>query len=230
MPGPLDAHPHRYPQRFRRLLSRPAPASQPSCLRLYGPSNPSCRFGSSCVALRHRAKVATMAVADFSLHRADKVQAQGPASPFQAQGEISQGKARDLRSIYPPHLRPLGPECLRASGIFAPSPTSQTPRMRFVFLGPELCLQLPSRVSSRSYGCCSARGSRHSGPPGDSHPQVTSPSAFASGLSAPVTALRAMPGAQRKRRGADPAASFLQGGEGRLLYRPRRMMASWISI
>ena len=34
----------------------------------------------------------------------------------------------------------------------------------------------------------------------------------------------------RKRRGADPAASFLQGVEGRLLYRPRRMMASWISM
>jgi len=68
--------------------------------------------------------------------------------------------------------------------------------MRFVFLGPELCLQLPSRVSSRSYGCCSARGSRHSGSPGDSHPQVTSRLAFANRLPAPVTALRAMPGAQ----------------------------------
>ena len=40
--------------------------------------------------------------------------------------------------------------CLRALGIRAPSPTKQTPRMPFVFLGPELCLQLPSRGSSRS--------------------------------------------------------------------------------
>jgi hypothetical protein len=149
-----------------------------------------------------------MAVADFSLRRTGNVQAQCPASPFQAQGEISQGKARDLRSIYPPHLRPLGPECLRALGLFAPSPTSQTPPMRFVFLGPELCLQLPSRVSSRSYGCCSARGSRHSGPPGDFHPQVTSRSAFTSRLSAPVTALRAMPGAQKERRRPEWVAAF----------------------
>ncbi len=81
---------------------------------------------------------------------------------------------------------------------FAPSPTSRPPRMRFVFLGPELCLQLPPRGSSRSYDCCSARGSRHSGPPGDFHPQVTSRLAFACRLKAPVTALRAMPGARTK--------------------------------
>jgi hypothetical protein len=51
--------------------------------------------------------------------------------------------------------------------------------MRFVFLGPELCFQLPFRVSSRSYGCCSARGSRHSESPEDFHLQVTSRFAFA---------------------------------------------------
>ena len=105
-----------------------------------------------------------------------------PASPVQAQGEISQGKARDFRSICPPHLRPLGPGGFRASGLVAPSPTSRSPLMRFVFLGPELCLRLPSRVSSRSYGCRSARGSQPPGPPGDSHPLVTSRSAFASRL------------------------------------------------
>ena len=36
--------------------------------------------------------------------------------------------------------------------------------MRFVFLGPGLCLQLPSHLASRRRGCCSARGSRHQGP------------------------------------------------------------------
>jgi hypothetical protein len=46
------------------------------------------------------------------------------ASPFQAQGEISQGKARDLRSIHPPHLRPSGLECLRASGLLPPRPSA----------------------------------------------------------------------------------------------------------
>ena len=81
---------------------------------------------------------------------------------------------------------------------FAPSPTSRPPRMRFVFLGPELCVQLPPRGSSRSYDCCSARGSRHSGPPGDFHPQITSRLAFACRLKAPVMALRAMPGARTK--------------------------------
>ncbi len=90
--------------------------------------------------------------------------------------------------MLPPHLRPLGPGGYRASGLFAPSPTSRPPLMRFVFLGPELCLRLPSRVSSRSYGCRSARGSQPPGPPGDSHPLVTSPSAFASRLLLRVSA------------------------------------------
>jgi len=44
-----------------------------------------------------------MASADFSLRRL--APSAVPASPFQALGETSQGKARDLRSIYPPHLR-----------------------------------------------------------------------------------------------------------------------------
>ena len=37
-------------------------------------------------------------------------------------------------------------------------------------------------------------------------------------------------GGKRKRRGASPAAFFLQGAEGRSSYLPRRMMASWISM
>ena len=116
-------------------------------------------------------------------------------SPFQARGETSQGKARDLRSIYPPHIRPLGPDGYRASGDRAPSPTSRTPLMRFVFLGPELCLQLPPRGPSRDHACCSARGSQPPGPPGDFHPQVTSRSAFASRFTVRLSADRAMPGA-----------------------------------
>lgn len=104
------------------------------------------------------------------------------ASPFQALCETSQGKARDFRSTCPPHLRPPRPDGHRASGLFAPLPTRRTPPMRFVFLGPELCLQLPPRSPSRSHACCSTRGSRPSGPAGDSHPQVTSRSAFASRL------------------------------------------------
>ena len=122
------------------------------------------------------------------------------ASPFQAQGETSQGKARDLHSIYPPHLRPLSPGGYRASGTNAPSPTERPPFMRFVFLGPEFCLQLPPRSPSQDHACRSARGSQPPGSPRDFHPQVTSRLAFAARLFARLTAGRAMPGARRVAR------------------------------
>jgi len=63
--------------------------------------------------------------------------------------QISQGKARDFHSTYPPHIRHSTLDDFRASGLCAPSPSAMTPRMRFVFLGPELCLQLPSDPTSR---------------------------------------------------------------------------------
>jgi len=78
-------------RRFRRLLLGVARASQPSCRRLLRSSDASCRCGSSCSALHHCAPAATTASADFC-----------PAFT----GQISRGKTRDLRSIYPSHLRP----------------------------------------------------------------------------------------------------------------------------
>jgi len=44
----------------------------------------------------------------------------------------------------------------RASGAIVPSPTVRPPRMRFVYLGPGVCLQLPPDASSRLRPCCSA--------------------------------------------------------------------------
>ena len=53
--------------------------------------------------------------------------------------------------------------------------------IQFVFLGPEICLQLPPHPASRRRSCCSARGSRSPGSPEDLHLQVTSRLAFATG-------------------------------------------------
>jgi len=35
------------------------------------------------------------------------------------------------------------------SGLVAPSPTDGVPLMRFLFVRPELCLQLPPHIASR---------------------------------------------------------------------------------
>ena len=62
--------------------------------------------------------------------------------------QVSRGKTRDLRPIHPSQLRPVG---LDDIGL----PTTERSRpptiacMRFVCLGPGLCLQLPPHVSSR---------------------------------------------------------------------------------
>ena len=97
--------------------------------------------------------------------------------------QLSQGKARDFRSIHLLHIRPTGPDDHWVSGFLVPSPTDRTPHMQFVFLRPELCLQLPSHPASRRRSCCSARGSRSPGSPEDFHLLVTSRFAFARRLS-----------------------------------------------
>jgi hypothetical protein len=56
-------------------------------------------------ALHHKPSMATMASADFCPSIATPL---GIAS-LSADGQISQGKTRDLRPIYPPHLRPTSP-------------------------------------------------------------------------------------------------------------------------
>ena len=64
-----------------------------------------------------------------------------------AERQTSRGKARDLRSTSP-HLRAAVPGDIgfRELGLFA---HDGPPRMRFLFVKPELCLQLPPDPVSR---------------------------------------------------------------------------------
>ena len=73
------------------------------------------------------------------------------------------GKTRDLRSIHPPHIRQHPPDDIGLQVFMPPRPGAGA-SMRFLFVGPELCLQLPSNPVSRRRSCCSANGSRHQGP------------------------------------------------------------------
>lgn len=66
--------------------------------------------------------------------------------------------APSTRRIY---ARPT--ESLRTSSLIALSSAGRSPPMRFVFLGPELCLPLPSHAASQRRGCGSARGTRDQG-------------------------------------------------------------------
>jgi len=137
-------------RRFRRLLLGVARASQPSCRRLLRSSDASCRCGSSCSALHHCAPAATTASADFC-----------PAFT----GQISRGKTRDLRSIYPSHLRPsvrvnFG---LRVSPP-PPSPTDVRLLCASCSSGRSFASELLPHPASRRRSCSSARGSCHQGP------------------------------------------------------------------
>lgn len=49
-------------------------------------------------------------------------------------------------------------------GCVCPLARMRTPHMRFLFVRPALCLQLPSDPASRQRPCCSANGSHHQGP------------------------------------------------------------------
>ena len=67
-----------------------------------------------------------------------------PASPFRAQGEISPGKSIGLRCTTAGFTSPrLGHEGFAVS---ARSPCSAPPRIRFLFVGPQLRSPLPSTV------------------------------------------------------------------------------------
>jgi len=66
--------------------------------------------------------------------------------------QVSWGKTRDLRPIYPSHLHPpaLDDFGLPFVSLLRPSVGCL---MRFVFLGPGFCLQLLSHETSRSRSC-----------------------------------------------------------------------------
>ena len=75
----------------------------------------------------------------------------------------SQGKSRDLRAICLSHLRPRLPSDIGLWVVWPPRPDAVA-SMRFLFVRPALCLQLPSDPVLRRRPCCSASGSHHQGP------------------------------------------------------------------
>jgi hypothetical protein len=158
VPGPFAAQ-HPYPRRFRRLLSGAAPASQPGCLRLYGPSNGLVRFGSHCSAL-HRPMTATMASADFC----GSIPTPLDVGSTQAEPQISRGKARDCRSMYLRHIRVRDPGDIGLRISLPPRPSRARLLCRSYSSGQSFaCSFLPTSPHGRC-SCCSARGSCHQGP------------------------------------------------------------------
>src|SRR5688572_5834931 len=92
--------------------------------------------------------------------------------------------------------------------------------MRFVFLGPGLCLQLPSDPASRRTPLLLASGSRHQGPQGTSTPKSLPDSVSLLGYPAPGT----LPGVARHawrttaeggdklRPSSGPPSEIMEGG------------------
>ena len=133
-----------YPQRFRRLLSDSAPASQPSGLRLSHSSNASSQIGSSRSAL-HRGARRLLRPRLTSAHPSPRL------SASLALRQMSR-PPRVRRVTFLPHTRRIyAPSVRMASGFgsFCPLAHLQDASMRFVFLGPGVCLQLPSHPTSR---------------------------------------------------------------------------------
>jgi len=113
------------------------------------------------------------------------------SAAFKAERQLSQGKTRDLRAIYPPHLRPHLPGDIGLRAFWLPRPDADA--------SCDVCSS--GRHFAYSFlqvsPCCSASGSHHQGP----QRTFTSKSAagYHPGHIAPVTALRAMLGAQQKK-------------------------------
>ncbi len=117
------------------------PASGPLARHLLRAVGKATRRMATGSALHPLVRQASMASADFSLRPAW-------ASPFQASGEISQGKTRDLPPIYPPHILPHLPGWLSGFGSCGLLAQVRLPPMQFLFVGPGVCLQLPSDAGS----------------------------------------------------------------------------------
>jgi hypothetical protein len=80
--------------------------------------------------------------------------------------QTSPGKSDSLHPIYPPHLPVWGSGSVGLRACLADSSTPLQPYMRFLFIGPGLCLRLPSDSTSRWTPLPSANGSHcqaHSG-------------------------------------------------------------------
>jgi len=180
VPRVLDAR-IPYPQRFRRLVSGVARASQPSCLRLYHPSNASCRRGTSCSALGRPTR-RLLWPRLTSGHPSLRLPA---LLAFTAGDQISQGKARDFRPIYPPRLHMSGPDGIGLQVSLHPRPPGRRLIRGSCSSGQGFAFSFLPTPPRGGRSCCLARGSCHLRPPEDFHLQVTSRSAFARRLAAP---------------------------------------------
>ena len=147
----------------------------------------------SCSALHHTPCMATMASADFCPSIATPLD----PSILSADGQTSQGKTRDLRPTYPPHLRPTGPGGIGLWVFRPPRP-------------PDGRLLCGSCSSGRGFACSflpttprdDAVAVRLEVPATKASRGLTPPSHFPVRFRSPVIqrqvmALRAMPGAPR---------------------------------
>jgi len=82
-------------------------------------------------------------------HKASCLQPPRPGISASAGRQISPGNAHDLHPIYPPHIQTYPPGWLSGFEDHSRLARICLPRMRFLFVGPGFCLQLPSDSASR---------------------------------------------------------------------------------
>lgn len=188
------------PQRFRRLLSFVARASQPSCLRLLHFANTLHQTVKTSSALRRLKPPTTTASADFCGDIDAPLETPGSGDYVaRASPQISQGKTRSFPPTHPPHIRRLAPNDIGLRVSLPSRPASRRLVCGSCSSDREFAccfLRIPSRPG---HPCSSARSSCHQGLHRDLHPT----SYFPGSLSLPSCerqsmTLRVMPDAQRK--------------------------------
>jgi hypothetical protein len=134
-------------------------ASQPRLLHLSSSSKTRSPSGTPCSAL-HR--LVLRLVRPLLTPAAPSRRLSTPVAPWQ-----TTRPPRVRRATFVPYTCRIYARTLRVIsgfGSFGPLARMQTPHMRFLFVRPALCLQLPSDPASRRRPCCSASGSHHQGP------------------------------------------------------------------
>jgi len=101
--------PYAYARRFRRLLPGKAHLLGYFSCALYRPRSLGTHSTSSHSALHHRAQWLLRPRLTSTPFRSSPRGDFAGSKPAGAGTSISQGKTRDLRSIYPSHLRAVGP-------------------------------------------------------------------------------------------------------------------------
>jgi hypothetical protein len=165
MPEVFDAR-SKSPQRFRRLLSFVALASQPSCRRLLHFANTLHQTVKTSSALRRLKPPTTMASADFC----GDIDAPLEATSFAASPQISQGKTRNFPPIYPPHLRRLAPNDIGLRVSLPSGPASHRLVWGWCSSDREFACCFLQILGHPRHPCSSARSSCHQGLHRDLHP------------------------------------------------------------